>query len=411
MWIQPLLLVLWFACFQESLGALVNRTIDDTLGDSVTGKLPVYLPQYGLWNTGQNCSGCAAQLDANLTFDKTWHDVEYNQGLNVTTAPSMTLAFNGTAIYVFCILANTNSPGSQIGFTLDGLSAGNYTHVPLPNTPYAYNQSVFQQEGLGQTEHTLVATLLKDTIDSQKNTLLLFDYAVYTVDEDVTSPSTPSAPATNVSTSHKSTPAGAIAGGVVGGVVVLALLFGLLLFLRRRSEARRAQLLPHPLAVATDTPSPFITEKPDKLAFRAEGSIDPYPVSLPEHSSPAPPNSRSAMSSSGSSRGGEIPAGTTATQSTSEKSPLPPSDASTSLSASSPVTLGTEPTPTTAATGEASSSTLTSAASMQPTAAATTEPETQRQLQSLWQEVRMLRAQQEMQLTQAETPPEYEEDE
>jgi len=237
------------------------------------------------------------------------------------------------------------------------------------------------------------------------------------VDEDATSPSTPSAPATNVSTSHKSTPAGAIAGGVVGGVVVLALLLGLLLF-RRRTRARRAQFLPHPLPVATDTPSPNIAEKPDKLAFRAEGSIDPYAVSLRGHTSSATPNSRSAMPSSGSSRGGEIPAGLTndsptaaAAQSTSEESPLPPSDASAPLSAFSPATFSTEPTPSTAAAGAISSSSLPAAASVQPIAAATAQPETQQQLQSLWQEVRLLRAQQEIQLAQAETPPEYEEDE
>ena len=66
-------------CCSGVLPVLVNRTIDDFYGDSVTGALPVYSPSDG-WTSGNTCVGCrfnSSIADVNKTFDKTWHDATY----------------------------------------------------------------------------------------------------------------------------------------------------------------------------------------------------------------------------------------------------------------------------------------------------------------------------------------------
>jgi len=70
---------------------LINRTIDDTNGDSTTGQVPVYQPGNGAWN-GASCSGCAINPSPSLAFDGTWSAVTYNPGLNST---NITFSFTG----------------------------------------------------------------------------------------------------------------------------------------------------------------------------------------------------------------------------------------------------------------------------------------------------------------------------
>ena len=59
---------------------LVNKTIDDTYGDPITGRAPVYLPN-GCWNS-QNCFGCVINPNASLPFDGTWSAATYHSGQN-----------------------------------------------------------------------------------------------------------------------------------------------------------------------------------------------------------------------------------------------------------------------------------------------------------------------------------------
>jgi hypothetical protein len=47
----------------------VNRTIDDEIGDSVTGALPIYVPQ-NIWTQGNQCTTCWADPDYQQTFDQ-----------------------------------------------------------------------------------------------------------------------------------------------------------------------------------------------------------------------------------------------------------------------------------------------------------------------------------------------------
>ena len=58
----------------RSLCALFNVTIDDTLGDESNGNMITYSAG---WKLGQNCTNCAAKLDASEVFEHTWHDGTY----------------------------------------------------------------------------------------------------------------------------------------------------------------------------------------------------------------------------------------------------------------------------------------------------------------------------------------------
>ena len=68
----PVLLLL-SACIACS-PRLVNVTIDDTLGDESNGNMITYSAG---WKLGQNCTNCAAKLDASEVFEHTWHDGTY----------------------------------------------------------------------------------------------------------------------------------------------------------------------------------------------------------------------------------------------------------------------------------------------------------------------------------------------
>ncbi|KAF8219325.1 hypothetical protein L208DRAFT_1427093 [Tricholoma matsutake] len=128
----------------------VNRTIDDTNGDSVTGAKPIYLPR------------CAIQPDPNLAF-VTWHGLPLR-----------------TAIYVFFILPNTVGPGittqTECNFTLDGQAAGNFFHAPSSSIELIYNALVFSSSNLMNTQHTLHIS----TSGVDHSVFINFDYAIYT---------------------------------------------------------------------------------------------------------------------------------------------------------------------------------------------------------------------------------------
>lgn len=74
--------------FSLAFAMRINRTIDDTYGDSITGLQVVYSG----WNTGQLCPGCAVQPDASATFEGSWHDTT---SWNGDAPPSATMRFNG----------------------------------------------------------------------------------------------------------------------------------------------------------------------------------------------------------------------------------------------------------------------------------------------------------------------------
>lgn len=267
-------------------GVLVNRTIDDNLGDSVTGEQPTYLPDGG-WALGSICTTCNIHpglVDLNKTFDRTWHDTTHHPG-----GPDqvITVTFSGVAVYVFNIIANTvpfTTTLTNLTFTLDGELVGSYLHAPDASTDILYNVSVYSNTSLTSGPHTLE---IQPT--GPFSSLILFDYIAYTVDEDITTSASPtqrpsSSPSTTMlagpttrGTTSSSPPSqsmtrespgpsiGVIVGGTVAGVAVVGIVAGVLFFLFRRHRRERRQSSP-----ARSTGSAAGNDTPDDTATMAE---------------------------------------------------------------------------------------------------------------------------------------------
>ncbi|KAF5388974.1 hypothetical protein D9757_005067 [Collybiopsis confluens] len=224
----------------------VNRSIDDTLGDSVTGQRPTFLPSTsGVWEDN-TCSGCALIPDISDAFARTYTAATYNPNLKNI---SISFDFTGTAIWIFFILANDPNPGisasTSVNFTLDGQLIDTFTHTPDTSAADAFyfNDSAlaFSKTGMENLTHQMVIS----TSGLNSDYYLNFDYALYTFQRaevarssssSATSgtPSPSSSSSSSLPSSSSSAPVGAIVGGAVGGIVVLALVVALLLCRRRR---------------------------------------------------------------------------------------------------------------------------------------------------------------------------------
>jgi hypothetical protein len=89
---------LLFSLLGSGLAALVNRTIDDQYGDSITGATPVYAPK-ALWTQGALCQSCGAQPDPTMVFNRTWHDSTYT--VEDGQQRTITISFNGMSKLYF----------------------------------------------------------------------------------------------------------------------------------------------------------------------------------------------------------------------------------------------------------------------------------------------------------------------
>ena len=97
----------WYACvlftFTSDLSPIimsshmVNWSIDDTLGDAVTGTIPTYSPR-NFWHEAGSCPGCAIHPDSNMTFCGTWHETTYRFNGNMD---DVSLEFSFTGIDIF----------------------------------------------------------------------------------------------------------------------------------------------------------------------------------------------------------------------------------------------------------------------------------------------------------------------
>ncbi|KAH9928346.1 uncharacterized protein B0H18DRAFT_255259 [Fomitopsis serialis] len=225
-----------------------NRTIDDFYGDFVTGVQVAYT---GAWNTGQNCSSCALRPNANDTYAGTWHDTTSNFP-NASIPDYLTLRFNGTAVWLYCIVVNSQPAVetpilTNISVHLDGHLAETYQHAPDPSQEqYKYNRTVFSMTNLSNTEHTLVMT----AVQGSQPSVLLFDRAVYTFDDGEPSSSSSATSTSQTSTTssseppsnstHHGSPTGAIVGGVLGSVAFVALCLCFVIYWRRRQTVHYA---------------------------------------------------------------------------------------------------------------------------------------------------------------------------
>ncbi|KAF9469397.1 hypothetical protein BDZ94DRAFT_1293776 [Collybia nuda] len=235
-----------FIFLRGGTAAQFNRTIDDTLGDSVTGEKPIYLPTtVGVWQNA-DCKGCLLQPDRILAFNGTWTAATYTPTLE---SMSVELAFKGTAIYVFFILANIverdNPTETECNFTLDGRLVGNFQHTPISTNEFLFDSLVFSQDNLSNVDHRL--SILTSSLDHK--VWVNFDYALYTTDDTPARPlpSSSSSPLTPVTSStstgtplpnaaRPSLQIGVIVGSVVGGLIALLLLVLILLFWHRRRQ-------------------------------------------------------------------------------------------------------------------------------------------------------------------------------
>ncbi|KII86391.1 hypothetical protein PLICRDRAFT_288452 [Plicaturopsis crispa FD-325 SS-3] len=167
-----------------SLGALVNGTIDDKFGDARTGAQWAYLPD-GAWNDGTNCPSCTAQPAASQAFMGSWHDGTFNVLPGSNNFPNQTLSasvnFNGTAVYVYCIVAHSASGpdgNMDLTFFIDGNTVGTFTLAPTGAQPnFSYNVSVFSMENLEPKPHNF--TVQNGHVNGLK-ALAIIDYLQYT---------------------------------------------------------------------------------------------------------------------------------------------------------------------------------------------------------------------------------------
>ncbi|EJD35802.1 hypothetical protein AURDEDRAFT_175141 [Auricularia subglabra TFB-10046 SS5] len=166
--------------FSPVSARIFNVSIDDTLGDERTGQKPFYSSGwYPRSVAGPECLNCIARPDPTLVFGGTWHD----RSVGVTYGPAtVSLSFNGTKIYAFCILFNdigTRSNSTRLSFYLDGAlnSTKDFLHTSNPaEDHYLYNQLVYESEPVAAGPHSLV---ISNWADNQTGSLVLFDYAVY----------------------------------------------------------------------------------------------------------------------------------------------------------------------------------------------------------------------------------------
>ena len=169
---------------------LVNRTIDDEGGDSVTGIVPTYTPNEGdPWIQGNVCSFCDVGrnvIDINRTFNGTWHDATYKSRRDPASSSGLVIAFNftGTAVYVYNLVANrVLIPGTttftNLTFHIDGEHVGQFVHVPDETTDVLYRVPVYSNASLVYKTHSM-----EIRAGGTNPSLVLFDYAEYTTDEE-----------------------------------------------------------------------------------------------------------------------------------------------------------------------------------------------------------------------------------
>ncbi|KAK7457019.1 hypothetical protein VKT23_010322 [Stygiomarasmius scandens] len=251
-------LIIVFSVSFTARAVLVNRTIDDTYGDG-NGNFVRYLPE-GVWNVGGQCEKCSAKPDPDQLFSKSWHDGDFvsfpgrNNFTNQVLSASVT--FNGSAVYVYCVLArNASSPplngNSDMSFYIDDVLVGTLVKYADSSDPYEYQVPVYVNESLPPGSHNF--TLVNGHVNGTES-LVLLDRIVYSFDDGVqvnnlTAPSSSiSAPSDSQTTETSSSESGPSPHKILAVAIVLPIIFVLLLagfgifwFLRRRAMTKRSR--------------------------------------------------------------------------------------------------------------------------------------------------------------------------
>lgn len=79
----------------------------------------------------------------------------------------------GTAVYLYNILSRGDL--TEVSISIDGNFAARYSNRPDPSTQFLYHVPVFAASNLAFGEHSV-----EMSADGSDQTLVLFDYALYT---------------------------------------------------------------------------------------------------------------------------------------------------------------------------------------------------------------------------------------
>ncbi|KAF9002728.1 hypothetical protein BDQ17DRAFT_1425682 [Cyathus striatus] len=171
--------------------------------------MPIYIPDE--WQNQMTCGSCAIQPDLSQAFMETYTAITYFPYMKNA---SITMEFEGIAIYVYFILPNKQDSGvdtySEASFTIDRQIVGSFSHSPdLSTTDILYNQMVFNKTDLPNGTHQLVVS----TTLAGMNAWVNFDYAIYT---QVTDDSVPTGVHSSVSsfTATSDTPVSGSGSGI-----------------------------------------------------------------------------------------------------------------------------------------------------------------------------------------------------
>ncbi|PBK58542.1 hypothetical protein ARMSODRAFT_946217, partial [Armillaria solidipes] len=165
-------------------GKLINHTIDDTLGDELTGFKVQYSPNSQpsnasalVWKSASQCSDCAIAPERSLAMNGTWTSATYDTPLRNITAR---LSFHGSAIYIYLIVSNYPQSTGLVSdiicdFRMDGEVVGSYNHTTDGTYRFEYDVLAYSNASLNDDDHTF----LIETTGTQLS-YVIFDYALYT---------------------------------------------------------------------------------------------------------------------------------------------------------------------------------------------------------------------------------------
>ncbi|KXN83544.1 hypothetical protein AN958_01253 [Leucoagaricus sp. SymC.cos] len=233
--------------------ALVNVTVDDSGVDPIAGNEIEYGPSNG-WKSSTTTTS--------EVYNGTWHWYDYDPsetlttGGGVTALPHADFSFNGSAVYVYCVIASNTRV--NLSFVLDGVTADGFNSTVLG--PYRYSVPVLSRQ-LNPEFHNL--SIVNLGMWPNGTSELTLDAIVY-------------ARANNATTSTNSTgippdlppgtdghsqpgsgkPIGAIVGGVIGGVIFVIMVILVICFWNRISGWCRGLRTPPPAMVVQEESPP-----------------------------------------------------------------------------------------------------------------------------------------------------------
>ncbi|KAF5365953.1 hypothetical protein D9758_006725 [Tetrapyrgos nigripes] len=227
---------------------LVNSTVDDSFQDERGVKIE-YSPS-NEWSSGSQCFAenggtCSVQPDVDQLYQHTWHESAFSsqpgENGNPNTLLNATMNFNGSALYVFCVLARTQKMpfgNTDMTFYIDRQVVGSYNKpAPANSTGYDYNVLVYANTSLTPGLHTFV--LQNGHKNSSSISEAILDKIVYSYEDDSSMSNSSSNPlATSDANSSSTNLAAIVAPAVTVPLVAIALGLCICLYVRCRHRQR-----------------------------------------------------------------------------------------------------------------------------------------------------------------------------